>query len=278
MQQFLDNVSEEKNRQLHQGAHTKAIIGPHAGFSYSAQTAAFAYKFLDTEKYNKIVFMGPSHRKYIRGVALCASHEIETPLGNLRVDRESVDEMANRMDVKFQKLDLNEEEQEHCLEMHFPWVAKMFEKRLDKISVIPLIVGDLSSQSAKEYASVLLPLLESDDVLFVVSSDFCHWGDRFDYTHYEKKYGAIYQSIEAVDRMGMEKISTLDPDEFRAYLKTYHNTICGRNPILLLMQMMTLVSDGKFKMEWLHYAQSSQVIDAGDSSVSYASGVLQMQG
>lgn len=42
--------------------------------------------------------------------------------------------------------------------------------------------------------------LLAKDTLFVVSSDFCHWGTRFDYTLYDENEGPIYASIEALDK------------------------------------------------------------------------------
>lgn len=42
--------------------------------------------------------------------------------------------------------------------------------------------------------------------LFVISSDFCHWGKRFRFTYYDKCHGEIHQSIEALDKQGMSII------------------------------------------------------------------------
>lgn len=55
--------------------------------------------------------------------------------------------------------------------------------------------------------------------------------------HYDKKHGAIYKSIEALDRMGMDIIETGDPDAFKQYLSEYDNTICGRHPISVFLHV-----------------------------------------
>ena len=39
----------------------KAIIGPHAGFTYSGPNAAWAYKNIDPAAYDRVVLLGPSH-------------------------------------------------------------------------------------------------------------------------------------------------------------------------------------------------------------------------
>ena len=56
----------------------------------------------------------------------------------------------------------------------------------------------------------------------------------------EALQGAIYESIEWLDRQGMAAIETQDPALFRDYLRTYWNTICGRHPIGVLLQVIKL--------------------------------------
>lgn len=60
---------------------------------------------------------------------------------------------------------------------------------------------------------------------------------RFKYVYYDKTHGAIHQSIEALDRMGMEIIETGDADAFKEYLTKYENTICGRHPISVFLHV-----------------------------------------
>ena len=42
--------------------------------------------------------------------------------------------------------------------------------------------------------------LKDPENLFVISSDFCHWGKRFRYTYYDKSKGSIHESIEDLDK------------------------------------------------------------------------------
>ena len=55
--------------------------------------------------------------------------------------------------------------------------------------------------------------------------------------HYDKKYGAIHKSIEALDKMGMDIIETGDADAFKQYLLEYDNTICGCYPISVFLHV-----------------------------------------
>ena len=79
----------------------------------------------------------------------------------------------------------------------------------------------------------MLPYFEDERTLFVVSSDFCHWGKRFRFTHKFDEFTDedIYKSIEKLDRQGMTLIEQQDLAGFQSYLSETKNTICGRYPI-----------------------------------------------
>jgi AmmeMemoRadiSam system protein B len=140
------------------------------------------------------------------------------------------------------------------------------------------------------YGELLAKYFLQPNVLFVISSgtieafdlfliyfifcilDFCHWGDRFSYTYYDEKCGEIWQSIEALDRMGMDVIEKKNPNEFKSYLKQYDNTICGNHPISILLNILETVKyTNQYNVEFVQYAQSSKCKRSKDSSVSYAS-------
>lgn len=64
---------------------------------------------------------------------------------------------------------------------------------------------------------------------------------RFNYQYNDMKYGAIYKSIEALDRMGMDIIETGDAEVFTQYLQQFENTICGRHPISVFLHVCTIL-------------------------------------
>lgn len=89
-----------------------------------------------------------------------------------------------------------------------------------------------------KYASALLSYFLDEQTVFIVSSDFCHWGERFDFVHQYPDETLIYKSIEKLDRDGMGKIESQSTAAFKAYLDDTKNTICGRQPILLLLAVL----------------------------------------
>ena len=50
--------------------------------------------------------------------------------------------------------------------------------RRGKFTVVPILVGSLANDKEQLYGELLAPYLADPDNLFVISSDFCHWGRR----------------------------------------------------------------------------------------------------
>jgi AmmeMemoRadiSam system protein B len=170
------------------------------------------------------------------------------------------------------------DEEEHSIEMHLPYIAKVMESRKGQFTVVPVLVGALKEGKEELYGRIFSRYLADPHNLFVVSSDFCHWGGRFHYTHYNKKNGPIHSHIERLDHDGMERIESLDPKAFSAYLQETRNTICGRHPIAVLLNAVSELqsSDRRLdcKLKFVSYSQSNECKSQSDSSVSYASASL----
>ncbi|GAA5973133.1 hypothetical protein JCM11641_006284 [Rhodosporidiobolus odoratus] len=288
----------------------KAIIGPHAGYSYSGPAAAFAYRSIDVDAIKRVFVLGPSHHFYLDGCALSQCDKYETPIGDLPLDRQTIDKL--HATGRFELMDEGEDEEEHSIEMHLPYIRKVFENR--DISIVPILVGSVSTAKEISFGSLLAPYLADPSTFFIISSDFAHWGTRFRFTHYHPPEstnladgqslsssnfssvvpdGEVWRGIEKLDRLGMEaiqlsfasagavggdeKLPSEAHSQFASYLKATKNTICGRHPIgVLLGALSELEKDEEWKKrgarcEWVRYEQSSKVRRMSDSSVSYAS-------
>ncbi|KAF6158049.1 hypothetical protein GIB67_014843 [Kingdonia uniflora] len=244
----------------------RGVIAPHAGYSYSGRAAAYSFANLDPTNISRVFLLGPSHHYYTPKCALSKATVYKTPLGDLPIDSKVNEEL--RATGKFELMDLRVDEAEHSMEMHLPYLAKVFHGY--PVKIVPILVGALNSENEAMYGQLLAKYVDDPRNFFSVSSDFCHWGSRFKFTHYDQKHGAIHKSIEALDRMGMEIIEIGDPDEFDRYLSEFENTICGRHPISIFLHMLKNCST-KIKINFLRYEQSSQCKNMKDSSVSYAS-------
>uniref|UniRef100_A0A0N5B690 MEMO1 family protein n=1 Tax=Strongyloides papillosus TaxID=174720 RepID=A0A0N5B690_STREA len=256
----------------------KAIISPHAGYTYCGKTAAYGFKQINPVNVKKIFILGPSHCVYLKGCALTTCTEYETPFGNLKIDLPLVEELKRT--GEFHAMDTKYEEDEHSIEMQLPFIAKIMTsvKSLNDFTIIPILVGSVQGNMQKKFGSIFQKFITSPETLFVISSDFCHWGRRFDFYPYNPNSGVpIWQQIQALDKSGMNAIESLDPDAFDGYMNNTQNTICGSAPIRILLSAVKSAREKNnidCKLEFLNYSQSSQVTHSHDSSVSYASGVL----
>ena len=269
----------------------------HAGYSYSGPPAAWAYASLDLSKAKRVFLLGPSHALYLPGCALSGHAKYATPLGDLVLDQETIRKLKET--GEFDDLSKQADETEHSLEMHIPYLYKMFSRSFSSPSeypsLIPILVGGTDEAAEKAYGEMLAPYLADPTSIFVISSDFCHWGSRFDYTYYLPESSdkgtrlsrrataptnpTIHESITRLDKQAMDAIEGGKHKDFLAELKKTGNTVCGRHPIGVVMAAIEVLqreadsgsSSGKGRFKFVKYERSSDPEDVNDSSVSYAS-------
>lgn len=149
-------------------SNPKAIIAPHAGYIYSGQIAASAYKPLAKlqDKIKKIVLFGPSHRVAFNGLAVPKNDIFETPLGNIKIDQENI-----KLIKDFPQISISDEAhaQEHSLEVHLPFLQKIFG---DNFELTPIVVG---SSNAVEIGEIIEKLWGDEETLIVISTDLSHF-------------------------------------------------------------------------------------------------------
>ena len=51
------------------------------------------------------------------------------------------------------------------------------EERQEQVTIVPVLVGALRESKEAEYGRIFSRYLADPANLFVVSSDFCHWGE-----------------------------------------------------------------------------------------------------
>eukprot|EP00501_MAST-03F_sp_TOSAG23-6_P000557 GSMAST32.ASY1.ANO1.578.1 assembled CDS len=184
----------------------------------------------------RVFLLGPSHKFYSDKCLLSMADLYETPLGDIPVDKEIRDELMTT--GLFDYMDRRVDEDEHSLELHLPYIVLSMKKQPFKL--VPIMVGSTSTELESMYGHILAKYLDDPSNIFIISSDFCHWGSRFDFQWSDRSLGPIYKSIEWLDKRGMELIYT---------------------------------SVG-FDIIFVKYAQSNQCLCDQDTSVSYASAVV----
>ena len=150
----------------------KALIVPHVGYIYSGPVAARAYRLLAPvrEKIKRVVLLGPAHRVWLEAMAVPSAAAFSTPLGQVPLDRDAIDQIASMPGVQVSDV---AHAREHSLEVQLPFLQSM----LDDFRLVPVAVGDCP---AGQVGAVIDTLWGGAETLIVVSSDLSHF---LDYEH-----------------------------------------------------------------------------------------------
>ena len=238
----------------------RALISPHAGYVYSGQSAAKVFSLVKDFNYKCAIVIAPSHQVPFSGLAVADYSAYNTPLGDVKVDTEICSSLYETPAVTELKA---AHEYEHALEVQLPFLQKM----QPDISIVPIICGQLDDKTAELAAEALLPYWNSDS-LWIISSDFTHYGDSFGYLPFKDN---VPENLKKLDLGAVDKIIEMDSKKFSDYVEETGATICGRNPIKLLLKTIELSEpDGKVISTLVDYTTSGEMTGDFSHCVSYA--------
>ncbi len=149
---------------------------------------------------DRVFILGPSHHVRLSCCTLSSASKYATPLYDLEIDQSIYSQLESNHPNAFERMNLGVDEDEHSLEMTLPYIAKIMEGRKNSFTIVPIMVGSLTPEKEAFYGAILSPYLADPSNLFVVSSDFCHWGSRFRYNYYDSSKGPIHSSISHLDK------------------------------------------------------------------------------
>ncbi len=202
-----------------------ALLVPHAGYVFSGGVAAEAFSVIPSGIFYKRIFViGSSHTMHFDGASVfCGSH-YKTPLGNLPVDRDMAEHLKKERHFDFIP---RAHQREHSLEVQMPFIQYLWE---DKIPVVPILLGDLSSEEIGEVAEPLSPWF-NEDSLFVISTDFSHFPE--------------YEDALIQDRLTAEAIAKNNPailekrlnEAKKQKVDNMATPLCGWTSVLTLLKI-----------------------------------------
>lgn len=228
------------------------LIAPHAGYLYSGQVAAHAYKLIRGKKYDAVILIGPSHRVAFRGVSIYSRGAYETPLGQVPVDENLACEMMHHSTIirDFPAAHAKE----HALEIQLPFL----QVALGNFFFVPLVMGDQNEATCRELADVVSQAARKHRILIVASSDLSHFHP---YREASELDGVVLQHIQDNDVEGLLKNLAHDKAE-----------ACGGGPMAVAMLAAQKLGAGHSLL--LKYANSGDVTGDKHSVVGYMSAVL----
>ncbi len=215
------------------------LISPHAGYTYSGQTAAYAYRQLQGKILDTVVLMGPSHRAWVGDYAVSAEDAYETPLGRVPLDQVFIADLEQRVPLQRVRRD-----SEHSLEIQLPFL----QRQLGDFRLVPIMMSADSPDAASRLATALVETIrqrsEGDERILLVASSDLHHIDNYD-------------EVVRRDQQVVDAVATYDLATLSSLLMDRYCSVCGRMPILTALHAAKALGADAVKV--LHHTNSGDV-------------------
>lgn len=185
-----------------------AVIVPHAGYIYSGEIAATAYKAVANINYECAIIFGRSHRAWFNSISLDNS-VYQTPLGNIEIDKE-IHDFLKSQDGFDENSTVHEEE--HSLEVQLPFLKTIY----PNIKIVCALFGDEDESLINGAAKALqqtITKFSQKKILLVCSTDLSHYHS--------------YQTAKIMDTMLAGAVKTLDEESLKEGIADGNMEACG---------------------------------------------------
>jgi AmmeMemoRadiSam system protein B len=210
------------------------LIAPHAGYAYSGQTAAYAYRQVEGVSFDTVAIISPVHRFPVGRFAVTSATAYETPLGLVKLDGELVGALEEKVRVNRVARDA-----EHSLEIQLPFLQVV----LGDFDLLPVMIGESSFEAGEELGAALAKVLQNKNVLLVASTDLHHIEN--------------YHEVVRRDQVVVDAIASFDMALIEEALSPWDCSVCGRIPVYATLTAAKALGASKVKV--LHHTNSGDV-------------------
>lgn len=242
---FLQNVRESS----FSSRNIPVIIAPHAGYAYSGQVAAHAYKLIQDKDYESVVIISPSHQFGFAGCSIYLKGGYETPLGIAEVDALLAAEIAKATGFGYIA---QAHQSEHAVEIQVPFV----QRTLPQAKIVPIVMGAPQKKTIMRLANGLKQALAGKKALVVASTDLSHFLTKKEANQRDKKTIALIQDFNT--------------NELIRKCEERENFMCGGGPVVAAL----LYGKDNTGVKILCYSDSSQVSQDETRVVGYLAAAL----
>jgi AmmeMemoRadiSam system protein B/AmmeMemoRadiSam system protein A len=228
------------------------LISPHAGYMYSGQVAAHAYKLLEGKGYDIVVIVAPSHRAYFKGASVYPQGGYRTPLGIVPIAEEITEALMQKSPLISSIPQAHA--QEHSLEIQLPFLQVV----LKDFRLVPIVMGEQDLPICEEVSRVVVDAIKGKQALLIASTDLSH-------------FHPYNQAVE-LDQKFVQHVGAFDPEGLYKALKGGKCEACGGGPVVAVM--LAAQALGADKSEVLNYANSGDVTGDHSSVVGYMAAAL----
>lgn len=226
---FLSNVEPQPI-----GEEVVGLIAPHAGYAYSGQTAAYAYRQVKGLSYDVVAIVSPVHRMSLGRFAVTSAAAYETPLGLVKLDGELLGALEEKV-----RLNRVGRDGEHSLEIQLPFL----QVALGDFRLLPVMIGQSSFEAGEELGTALVEVLRDEKALVVASTDLHHIEN--------------YDEVVRRDKVVVDAIASFDMARIKEVLSLWDCSVCGRIPVYAMLTAARAL--GADKVRILHHTNSGDV-------------------
>jgi len=265
-----------------EGPATGLFLGgivPHAGWFFSGSIACRVIASLaSSDPVDLVVLFGGHLRPADRALVL-SSGSVETPLGEIQVAEDVVDQMIARVndllvdrsyDIEGQKTNVLKQTpdqfpDENTLELQYPFIKHFFPDARIVVCCVPPSEQAMDIGQATIDAAVQV----SKNVRVIGSTDMTHYGPNFGLTHAGSGQKAVEWVKNQNDRQAIDAMVQLDEQQIIQQGLSNQNMCCSG---AAAATVAACKANGAVKAKELDYATSFEK-SAGSSFVGYA-GIL----
>ena len=231
-----------------------AIVVPHAGYIYSGQIAADAYRQVAGAAVDTVVILGTNHTSgTFRRVSVFDGDGYRTPFGVARVDRDLAAALVSDGGAVF---DSTLHAREHSVEVQVPFVQRLF----PHAAIVPVVVGAPDPEACRRFGRALAAQASGRRLLIVASSDLSHYPDQRVAADIDRR------TLEAVAGMRADEFAALEGDGSASGARGVSTRACGEGPIRVAIEAARAL--GAQRGTVLSYANS------GDTPIGDAARVV----
>lgn len=247
IEHFLEKAAEFKQKEIF------GIISPHAGYMYSGQCAGFAYKALKERDFDVAVILSPSHRYGHFKFSAGNYESYLTPLGEVKVDSEKVEQLLFHTDFSFHPTAHNSE---HSLEVQLPFLQVIN----PSAKIVPILLGQQTAENSRLLADILSAEFKDklEKTIFIVSTDLSHY--------YE---GEVAKTM---DMNLINMIRSLDIAAIENGIFSRQVEACGFGGIIALLYLAEKFGYKNLKV--LNYTHSGMISGDDSKVVGYLAGAI----
>jgi AmmeMemoRadiSam system protein B len=232
----------------------RAMVVPHAGYTYSGAIAARAFARIASP--SRAFIIGPSHVEAFNHTSVYDGTAYRTPLGEMKIDEEAARVLGSFPTIRngIAGHVLPRGRGEHAIEVELPFLQRVN----GNTRLIPIIMGNQSWEACEGLGIALSKVVDWNRDVVIASSDLSHFYDD--------------ARARELDGAFCERLGALDAKALHDSLQSGECEACGGGPVVAVLIACAGLNDRS--CEIVATGNSGDVSGDRSSVVGYVSAVI----